>query len=215
MILPLKETGIPSAAKERERSLPGRKQPEKRKRVLLMKASALNDGKGVFISSIGSVRDITDELGAELLQQPAAVVHDQPASRTRTALKTRRIDKFLGKAKSNYKKGLHHYYREEITRKLSGSLTGRSRLTPCLPLPGMTEVSACGNSGRMCLKSIDRAVSLNRITRSSSSPVRSCLKEPGSCGDRRIPSPLRCGHTTGSLRSIRITRMHGTGLASA
>jgi len=81
-------------------------------RVLLMKAAALHDGKGVFISSIGTVRDITDELGVELLRQSAAEIYDQPDSGTPAALKGRRLDKFLGKAKSNYMKGLFYYYRE-------------------------------------------------------------------------------------------------------
>src|SRR5512137_1883771 len=49
-------------------------------RVLWMKASTLHDGKGLFISTIGTVRDITDELGAELLRQSAVAALDQPAS---------------------------------------------------------------------------------------------------------------------------------------
>ncbi len=81
-------------------------------RVLLMRASALHDGKGVFISAIGSVKDITDELGPELLRQSAAAAHVQAASSPMTASKRTRLDKFLGKGRSNYKKGLFQYYRE-------------------------------------------------------------------------------------------------------
>jgi DNA-binding response OmpR family regulator len=81
-------------------------------RVLWMKASALHDGKGVFISTIGTVRDITDELGVELLRLSAAAAQEQQAPGTGTTPKSTRLDKFLGKARSNYKKGLHYYYRE-------------------------------------------------------------------------------------------------------
>jgi CheY-like chemotaxis protein len=85
---------------------------EGKDRVLWMKASALHDGKGIFMSTIGTVRDITDELGAELLRQSAAAAYDQPAPGAIPASKRTRLDKFLGKARSNYKKGLFHYYRE-------------------------------------------------------------------------------------------------------
>jgi DNA-binding response OmpR family regulator/Flp pilus assembly protein TadD len=81
-------------------------------RVLWMKAAALHDGKGVFISTIGTVRDITDELGAELLRQSAASAQDQTVSGTSSPLKRTRLDKLLGKGRSSYKKGLFHYYRE-------------------------------------------------------------------------------------------------------
>jgi Flp pilus assembly protein TadD/DNA-binding response OmpR family regulator len=81
-------------------------------RVLWMKASALYDGKGMFISTIGTVRDITDELGAELLRQSTASAQDLPALGTGAASKRTRLDKLLGKARSNYKSGLFQYYRE-------------------------------------------------------------------------------------------------------
>ena len=81
-------------------------------RVLWMKASALHDGKGIFMGTIGTVRDITDELGPELLRQSAAAAQDQQASGTTAASKRTRLDKLLGKARSNYKKGLFQYYRE-------------------------------------------------------------------------------------------------------
>jgi Flp pilus assembly protein TadD/DNA-binding response OmpR family regulator len=81
-------------------------------RVLWMKASALHDGKGVFMSTIGTVRDITDELGADLLRQSAAAVTDEKAPGARTETTRTRFDKLLGKAKSNYRDGLFQYYRE-------------------------------------------------------------------------------------------------------
>ncbi len=81
-------------------------------RVLLMKAQALHDGKGVFVSAIGTVKDITEELGPELLRQSAAAARDYPAPAPMSVSKRTRLDRFLGKARSNYKKGLFHYYRE-------------------------------------------------------------------------------------------------------
>ena len=81
-------------------------------RVLWMKASALHDGKGVFISTIGTVKDITEELGQELLRQSAAAAQGGQVSGSLAPSTRTRLDKFLGKARSNYKKGLFQYYRE-------------------------------------------------------------------------------------------------------
>jgi DNA-binding response OmpR family regulator len=80
-------------------------------RVLWMKASALHDAKGVFLSTIGTVRDITDELGAELLRQSATAGQILPLTPT-DPTKVSRLDKLLGKARTSYKKGLYAYYRE-------------------------------------------------------------------------------------------------------
>jgi Flp pilus assembly protein TadD len=77
-----------------------------------MKASALHDGKGVFISTIGTVKDITEELGQELLRQSAAAAQGRQVSGSLAPSTRTRLDKFLGKARSNYKKGLFQYYRE-------------------------------------------------------------------------------------------------------
>ena len=81
-------------------------------RVLLMRASALHDGKGVFVSSIGTVKDITDELGPELLRQSAAGAGDFTLPTGMSPTTKTRLDRFLGKGRSNYKQGLFHYYRE-------------------------------------------------------------------------------------------------------
>ena len=82
-------------------------------KVWWMKASALHDGKGIFIGSIGSVRDITEELGAELLRQAAGTGAGgnavQPAPVASAGM---RLDKLLGKARTNYRKGLHLSFRE-------------------------------------------------------------------------------------------------------
>jgi DNA-binding response OmpR family regulator len=82
-------------------------------KVLWMKAAALHDGKGVFIGTLGSVRDITDELGPELLRQSAvSAAHEGvPAPPLPASMRTG-LDKLLGRAKSQYKKGLRLYYRE-------------------------------------------------------------------------------------------------------
>jgi tetratricopeptide (TPR) repeat protein len=77
-----------------------------------MKASALHDGKGVFISSIGTVKDISDEMGPELLRQSAIADHHLPVSGITGLSKRIRLDKLLGNARSNYKKGIFYYYRE-------------------------------------------------------------------------------------------------------
>jgi len=82
-------------------------------KVLWMKAAALHDGKGVFIGTIGSVRDITGELGPELLQQAARTSAAEEQEPVPVPASTRRgLDRLLGKAKSYHKKGLRLYYRE-------------------------------------------------------------------------------------------------------
>jgi hypothetical protein len=80
-------------------------------RFLWMKASALHDGKGVFVSSIGTVKDITDELGPELQRLATVAGRDLPVPDTPSP-KGRRLDKLLGRGRSSYKKGLFQYYRE-------------------------------------------------------------------------------------------------------
>jgi CheY-like chemotaxis protein len=81
-------------------------------RVLWMKASVLHDGKGVFLSTIGAVRDITDELGPELLRQAALEAQERQANEPPSTSARSRFDKLLGKGRSNYRKGLYAYYRE-------------------------------------------------------------------------------------------------------
>lgn len=81
-------------------------------RFLWMKASALHDGKGVFVSSIGTVKDITEELGPELQRLSTVAGQDVQVSDIPATGKGTRLDKLLGKGRSNYKKGLFHYYRE-------------------------------------------------------------------------------------------------------
>jgi DNA-binding response OmpR family regulator len=86
--------------------------PEGQDRFLWMKASALHDGKGVFVSSIGTVKDITEELGPELQRLSMFAGKDIQVSDTPSSSTGARLDKLLGKGRSNYKKGLFYYYRE-------------------------------------------------------------------------------------------------------
>jgi DNA-binding response OmpR family regulator len=81
-------------------------------KVLWMKSSALYDSKGMFIGVMGKVKDITDELGPELLTQPAQAI---PASTPDTAAVSATVgmfDKIRGKAKTSYREGMRLYYRE-------------------------------------------------------------------------------------------------------
>jgi len=54
---------------------------EGRQTVLWMKSTALYDSKGVFIGVMGKVRDITEEMGAELLHKPVRAVHGEETAR--------------------------------------------------------------------------------------------------------------------------------------
>jgi len=58
------------------------------------------------------VKDITDELGPELLRQSSASSQGLAAPAPVAGAKSSRLDKFLGRGRSNYKKGLFQYYRE-------------------------------------------------------------------------------------------------------
>ena len=86
--------------------------PDGKDRVLWMKAQALHDAKGAFVAAIGSVKDITDDLGQELLRQTPSVVNENAAALPSAPVKGGMFDKLLGKAKSNHKEGLRLYYRE-------------------------------------------------------------------------------------------------------
>ncbi len=81
-------------------------------RILWMKAMALYDGKGAFVAAIGSVKDITDGLGPELLRQTIPPVGVPANSLPSPVAKGGMFDKFLGKAKTSHKEGLRLYFRE-------------------------------------------------------------------------------------------------------
>lgn len=83
-----------------------------KKRVLWMKAAALHDAKGAFVASVGSVRDITDEIGAEP-QRPAAVgSSDAGESAAPVSSSAQVFGRLTGKAKANHREGLRLSYRE-------------------------------------------------------------------------------------------------------
>ncbi len=85
--------------------------PDGSDRVLWMKAMALYDAKGAFVASIGSIKDISDDLGQELLRQAALSASDTQSLAT-TPTKSGMFDKILGKAKSSHKEGLRLSFRE-------------------------------------------------------------------------------------------------------
>jgi DNA-binding response OmpR family regulator len=130
-------------------------------RVLWMKASALHDGKGVFISTVGAVRDITDELGEDLLRQSAVTMEKADAKNLEPSKRTR-LDKLLGKAKSNYKQGLHHFYREGNHKKAIRSFDEAIEIDPTLAVAWHDRGVCLRELGRdeEALKSIDKAVEL-------------------------------------------------------
>ena len=131
-------------------------------RVLWMKASALHDGKGVFISTIGTVRDITDELGPELVRQAGSAAQDLPVSLTPTVSTRTRLDKLMGKARSNYKQGLHLYYREGNYPEAVRSFDHAIEIDPSLAVAWHDRGVCLRELGidDAALKSIDKAVEL-------------------------------------------------------
>jgi CheY-like chemotaxis protein len=76
---------------------------EGRQTVLWMKSTALYDSKGIFIGVMGRVRDVTEEMGAELAPLPKQTAESSATSLTP---KAGMFDKLLGKAKTNYRKGM-------------------------------------------------------------------------------------------------------------
>lgn len=131
-------------------------------RVLWMKASALHDGKGVFISSIGTIKDVTDDLGPELLRQPAITSQLLPEPVTKGLSKRIRLDKLLGKARSNYKKGLFHYYREGNYLEAIRFFDQAIEIDPSLAVAWLDRGTCLRELGNDedALKSIDKAVGL-------------------------------------------------------
>lgn len=82
-------------------------------KVLWMKAAVLHDAKGAFIGAIGSVRDITDDLGQELLRQAKTATGATVAGAEEPGDGPGQvIGRLMGKARSNHREGLRLYYRE-------------------------------------------------------------------------------------------------------
>jgi DNA-binding response OmpR family regulator len=74
--------------------------------VLWMKSTALYDSKGTFIGVMGTVKDVTEEMGAELLTLPPKTISGAESSGTPFPSSAGVFDKILGKAKTNYRKGM-------------------------------------------------------------------------------------------------------------
>jgi tetratricopeptide (TPR) repeat protein len=80
--------------------------------VLWMKSTALYDSRGMFIGVMGKVKDVTDELGPELLAQTSQVTPAQTQAAPPTTATVGMFDKIMGKAKTLHREGLRLSYRE-------------------------------------------------------------------------------------------------------
>ncbi len=83
---------------------------EGRRNILWMKSTALYDSKGMFIGVLGKIRDITEEVGPELLNKSPVAI--SPASEAVPSSPKGMFDKILGKAKVCYRDGLRLSFRE-------------------------------------------------------------------------------------------------------
>ncbi|MDD4136454.1 MAG: response regulator [Methanoregula sp.] len=81
-------------------------------KVLWMKAMPLHDAKGTFIASITMVRDITGDLGDELLRQADRVPEDGSSMEHVVPAQGSMLNKLFGKAKSLHKDGLSLSFRQ-------------------------------------------------------------------------------------------------------
>jgi DNA-binding response OmpR family regulator/Flp pilus assembly protein TadD len=80
--------------------------------ILWMKAAALYDPKGAFIAALSMVRDITDELGVELLRQAEREPELSGQVSSLSVAQGSMFNKLLGRAKSVHREGLRLSYRE-------------------------------------------------------------------------------------------------------
>jgi PAS domain S-box-containing protein len=81
-------------------------------RILWMKATLLNDGRGIFVGTAGGIRDITHTVGTDLLIQPASAEAEKTEKPVAPQGRGKMIDRLLGKSKSQYRAGLRLYYLE-------------------------------------------------------------------------------------------------------
>ncbi|MGA2104571.1 response regulator [Methanoregula sp.] len=86
--------------------------PDGADRILWMKASFLYDGKGIFVGTIGGVRDITHTVGTDLLLHEASAIAEKTEKSVAPQGQGKMFDRLLGKSKSHYQEGLRLYYRE-------------------------------------------------------------------------------------------------------
>jgi Flp pilus assembly protein TadD/PAS domain-containing protein len=80
--------------------------------VLWMKATPLYDAKGAFVAIITHVKDITDELGVELLRQTEYQPEEAESPEKPTPAQASMLNKLFGKAKSIHKEGLVLSFRQ-------------------------------------------------------------------------------------------------------
>jgi PAS domain S-box-containing protein len=99
-------------------------------RVVWMKATALYDAKGTFIAVITMVRDITGELGEELLRQTECIQEGAPAHESPATTQGRMFNKLFGKAKSSHKEGLFLSFREGKYQEAIPSFTRAIEMDP-------------------------------------------------------------------------------------
>ncbi len=96
-------------------------------RVIWMKAMPLYDARGTFIAAITMVRDITGELGGDLLRQTEFVPEATPAQESPATTQGHRLGKLFGKAKSSHKEGLFLSFREGKYQEAIPFFTRRNR----------------------------------------------------------------------------------------
>jgi CheY-like chemotaxis protein len=81
-------------------------------RVLWMKAMALYDTKGAFIAALGTVRNITDDIGQDLLRQSRQEKVRDAGTPDPASGKGQVLGKLMGRAKTAHREGLRLSYRE-------------------------------------------------------------------------------------------------------
>lgn len=131
-------------------------------KVLWMKATPLHDAKGTFIAAITLVRDITGELGAELLRQQEQVPAGEPAQDRVVAAQGGMFDKLFGKAKSIHKEGLALSYREGKYKEAIPCFTRAIEMDPAFAYAWHDRGVCLRELGRdeEALKDFDKAVEL-------------------------------------------------------
>jgi Flp pilus assembly protein TadD len=131
-------------------------------RVLWMKATPLHDAKGTFIASITMVRDITGELGDELLRQQARVPADASVPERVAPAQGGMFNKLFGKAKSLHKEGLGLSFREGKYQEAIPYFTKAIEMDPAFAFAWHDRGVCLRETGRddEALKDFDKALEL-------------------------------------------------------
>lgn len=98
--------------------------------VLWMKATALYDARGAFIAALCMVRDITDELGEELLRQAEYEAELGAPPATESGAQGSMFGKLIGKGKSAHRDGLRLAFREGKYREATALYTQAIGIDP-------------------------------------------------------------------------------------